>query len=178
MNSHYAFAPRFIEAYRHAQEAYRRAPASALAEIAAQSGPWLAAHGLSVQALYDYVDDEERYGEPGVARALTIESVRRDYFLNVQEGRPSPTVLDPESLPPKDATVDGIAWLPRLAAKAYAKLRGELPASLMYGCGGDRAFLESHDLDPAEFLTALWRCGGQPDAVAAWIRRRANATRS
>ncbi|MBM3873647.1 MAG: hypothetical protein FJ382_07915 [Verrucomicrobia bacterium] len=91
-----------------------------------------------------------------------IESVRRDYFLNVQDGRPSSTLLDPETLPAKDATVDGIAWLPRLAAKAYAKLRGELPASLMYACGGDRAFLENYDLDPAEFLTALWRCGGIP----------------
>lgn len=178
MSSHYAFAPRFIEAYRHAQEVYRRAPASALAEITTRSGPWLSANGLSVQALYDYVDDEERYGEPGVARALTIESVRRDYFLNVQEGRPSPTLLDPETLPPKDATVDGIAWLPRLAAKAYAKLRGELPPSLMYACGGDRAFLESHDLDPAEFLTALWRCGGDPAPIAAWIRKRANTTHS
>ncbi len=178
MSSHYDFAPRFLDAYHMAAEAYRRSPATALSEINAQCGPWLIANGLSPQALYDYVDDDARYGEPGRARALTIESVRRDYFFNVQGGRLPSTSIDPESLPPKDATVDGIAWLPRLAAKAYAKMRGELPTSLMYGCGGDRAFLERHDLDPAEFLTALWRCGGKPDAMAAWIKQRPTAPRS
>ena len=34
--------------------------------------------------------------------------------------------------------IDGIAWLPRILVKARLKLRGEMPADLMYGCGGDR----------------------------------------
>lgn len=172
MVSHYDFAPRFTEAYRAAQAAYRRDPDHALAAITAQSGAWLVANGLTVQALFDYVDDEERGGAPGIARALTIESVRRDYFFNVQQGRPSDRLLDPATLPASDARIDGIAWLPRLAVKAHAKLRGELPSSLMYACGGDRGFLQEHDLDPAEFLSAVWRHDGNPAAIAAWIRHR------
>ena len=174
MVSHYDFAPRFADAYRAAQEAYRRDPASTLSAIATQSGPWLTANGLTTQALYDYVDDDERYGEPGLNRALMIESVRRDYFLNVQQGQPSTALLDPDAMPSKDAEIDGISWLPRLIVKARAKLRGELPSSLMYGCGGDRAFLQEHDLDPAEFLSAIWRHDGQPAAIASWIHARTN----
>jgi hypothetical protein len=172
MVSHYDFAPRFTEAYHCAEEAYRRDPASTLSAIATKSGAWLAANGLTNQALYDYVDDDARYGEPGIHRALMIESVRRDYFLNVQEARTSATFLDVDAMPPKDAEVDGIAWLPRLITKARAKLRGELPPSLMYGCGGDRAFLQDYDLDPAEFLSAVWRHDAQPAAIAAWIHSR------
>ena len=110
------------------------------------------------------------------ATVQEIELVRRDYFLNVQGGRASTAVIDEAALPAKADAVRGIAWLPRLLPKARAKLRGELPASLMYCCGGDRRFFREHNILPAEFLALTWRHGNDPDAVIDWVvRRRAAA---
>ena len=36
--------------------------------------------------------------------------------------------------------MDGVAWFPRLVAKARAKLAGELDEPTMHGCAGDRPF--------------------------------------
>jgi hypothetical protein len=132
---------------------------------------WLAANGLTAQALYDYAEDQHEGGEPGYDQALAIELVRRDYFLNAQGGRPSSQVLSEASLPPKSATLAGIEWLPRIIPKAHAKLRGELPPSLMYCCGGDRRFLKARDILPAEFLTLIRRHEGNDEAVIDWVVR-------
>jgi hypothetical protein len=100
--------------------------------------------------------------------------VRRDYFLNVQGGRPSGRTLDDATLPAKTDTVRGIAWLPRLIPKARAKLRGELPSTLMFGCGGDRRFFKNHDIVPAEFLSLLWRHEHDDAAIIEWVVRRSS----
>jgi hypothetical protein len=132
----------------------------------------LAANGLTAQHLYDYAEDQVAGGEPGYDRALGIELVRRDYFLNVQHGEASGAVLEEAALPPKTADVRGIAWLPRLLPKARAKLRGELPASLMYCCGGDRKFFKAHDILPSEFLGLVWRNLHDDEAVIEWVVTR------
>ncbi|HEY1107744.1 MAG TPA: DUF5069 domain-containing protein, partial [Opitutaceae bacterium] len=134
---------------------------------------WLAANGINAQHIYDYAEDHNGYGgEPGFEHALSIEIVRRDYFLNVQKGKPSTTVLDQASLPAKSDAVRGIEWLPRLLPKARAKLRGELPPTLMYGCGGDRKFLKERNILPAEFLAVLWRNETNEAAVVDWVAAR------
>ena len=85
---------------------------------------YLAANGISAQNLFDYAEDHNGYnGEPGPELALAIELVRRDYFLNAQQGRTSTVVLDDTNLPGKTDAVRGIAWLPRLLPKARAKVR-------------------------------------------------------
>jgi hypothetical protein len=70
--------------------------------------------------------------------------------------------------------VDGIAWLPRLIAKARLKLRGEMPPDLMYGCGGDRPFLRSVNLTLPQFLELVRDAGNDDrriiDAVKASAR--------
>ncbi|HLP26385.1 MAG TPA: DUF5069 domain-containing protein, partial [Acidobacteriota bacterium] len=114
-------------------------------------------------------------GEPGYDRALAIELVRRDYFLNAQQGKASTRVLDESSLPAKDAAVQGISWLPRIIPKTKAKLRGELPPSLMYSCGGDRRFFKEHDIHPAEFMSLVWRHENDDAAVVAWVAQRSKA---
>jgi len=81
-------------------------------------------------------------------------------------------VLDENRLPPKTDAVRGIEWLPRLLPKARAKLRGELPPSLMYCCGGDRRFFKAHDIYPAEFLSLVWRHGPDDAAIVDWVVRR------
>jgi hypothetical protein len=122
--------------------------------------------------MYDYAEDHNNGGEPGYDRALAIETVRRDYFLNVQGGKASPVVLDEAKMPAKADAVKGIEWLPRIIPKTKAKLRGELPASLMYSCGGDRRFFKQHDIHPAEFLSLVWRNGDNDAATIDWVVKR------
>jgi hypothetical protein len=78
-----------------------------------------------------------------------------------------------DDLPPKDAEVEGIAWLPRLIPKAEAKLRGEMPPDLMYGCGGDRKFFKTHHVDAADFLQKVWDTSGNQADIVAWIKANA-----
>jgi hypothetical protein len=175
--AHYDFAPTFRALYDKAVALYANGNRQPDNYFTGSEREWLAANGITAQHLYDYAEDELDGGEPGHGNALGIELVRRDYFLNVQEGRPSAVVLDEDSLPPKDATVAGISWLPRIIPKAKAKLRGELPPSLMYCCGGDRNFLRTHDIQPAEFLSLIWRNLDDDDAVITWVQQRSAVQR-
>jgi hypothetical protein len=77
-----------------------------------------------------------------------------------------------DDLPSKDATVEGIGWLPRLIPKAEAKLRGEMPTDLMFGCGGDRKFFRAHQIDPADFLRKIWSANGDPTEIIEWIKAK------
>ena len=169
---HYTFPTQFRAVYDHAVAAYAQGRRGAETFFDAAQLAFLAANGLTAQHLYDYAEDHQNYGEPGFEHALAIETIRRDYFLNVQGGRPSSVVLDEAGLPPKTAAVRGIEWLPRAIPKTKAKLRGELPASLMYGCGGDRRFFQERNLLPAEFLAFLWRHENDLGAVVDWVARR------
>jgi hypothetical protein len=171
--SHYTFAKEFRALYDHAVSLYASGKRGGETYFDAGQKAFLAANGITAQHMYDYAEDHNGYnGEPGFDLALTIESVRRDYFLNAQRGIASTTVLNEASLPSKTAAIHGIEWLPRIIPKAKAKLRGELPASLMYCCGGDRAFLKKHDIFPAEFLSLVWRNENNDAAIADWVVKR------
>jgi hypothetical protein len=171
--NHYDFPRQFRAVYDRAVALYAGGQRGAATFFSPEEGQFLARNGLAAQNLYDYAEDHHGYaGEPGPELALAIELVRRDYFINAQQGRPSPTVIDESKLPAKTDTVRGIAWLPRLIPKAHAKLRGELPPSLMFGCGGDRRFFKEHNILPAEFLSLVWRHENQTDAIVDWVVRR------
>lgn len=175
--SHYAFPQTFRTLYDKAVRLYAAGQRGAATFFTAEETAWLAANGLNAQHLYDYAEDHNNYsGEPGYDLALGIELVRRDYFLNAQGGKESSVVLDETTLPSKDAAIEGITWLPRVIPKARAKLRGELPASLMYGCGGDRRFFKQHDILLPEFLSLVWRSGDNDAAIVAWVVARSRAT--
>jgi hypothetical protein len=169
---HYEFTEKFRALYDQAVALYAKGQRGADTFFNAADSAWLAANGLAAQHLYDYAEDHNNYGEPGYGNALGIELVRRDYFLNAQGGKTSTTMLDESALPLKTVAVRGIEWLPRLIPKAKAKLRGELPPSLMYCCGGDRAFFKKHDILPAEFLSLVWRNLANDDAIVEWTARR------
>ncbi|HEY0862591.1 MAG TPA: DUF5069 domain-containing protein [Lacunisphaera sp.] len=169
---HYDFADRFRALYDKAVKLYASGQTGADSYFTADERAFLAANGLTAQNLYDYAEDHHGYGEPGYDRALAIELVRRDYFLNAQGGQSSGRTIDAASLPAKTDAVRGIEWLPRLIPKTKAKLRGELPASLMYSCGGDRAFFARHDIHPAEFLALVWRNEGNDAAIVDWVVKR------
>ncbi len=175
---HYDFGTTFRALYDQAVTHYAAGRRGAETFFTAEQQRFLAANGLTAQNLYDYAEDHLAGGEPGFERALAIESVRRDYFLNVQRGVPSARVLDEATMPAKSDAVEGIAWLPRIIPKTKAKLRGELPASLMYSCGGDRRFFKEHDIHPAEFLSLVWRHEHDDAAIVAWVVARSRTAKS
>jgi hypothetical protein len=88
------------------------------------------------------------------------------------DGAPSAKQISMDDLPSKKEAVDGIEWLPRLIEKARAKLRGEMPADLMYGCGGDRPFLRSMNVELAEFLHVVWRAGNDNRKIIDYVKKR------
>lgn len=132
----------------------------------------LASVGLNTMDVYDYAEDFVTRDEPDFETFLLVCSARRDYFLTVQEGKPSEQILDTSTLPPKDAKAKGIVWLPRIFPKAIAKLRGELPPETMYGCGGDRNFFRDNNIHPAEFLRAAWAYEDDESKLIDWVVAR------
>jgi hypothetical protein len=169
--NHFDFPKKFRELYDKAVGLYAKGQRGADTFFTPDEKAFLAANGITPQHLYDYAEDHNNYGEPGFEHALSIEIVRRDYFLNTQNGRAATSTLDDSKLPAKTEAVNGIAWLPRLLPKARAKLRGELPASLMYCCGGDRAFFKQHNILPAEFLALVAR-NEKDQPIIDWVARR------
>lgn len=173
--SHYTFAQTFRSLYDKALSLYAAGQRDASTYFSADECVWLASNGITAQHLYDYAEDHTNYGgEPGYDIALGIEYIRRDFFLNAQHGKASGVIADPATWPAKTESVNGIEWLPRLLPKARAKLRGELPSSLMYGCAGDRKFFKAHDIHPAEFLNLVWRLDANDAAIIDWVTRRSS----
>lgn len=169
---HYDFTDRFRLLYGKAVKLYASGKTGADTYFTSAESAYLAANGLTAQNFYDYAEDHSKDGEPGYDRALAIELVRRDYFVNVQHGKRSTAVLVEASMPAKTDAVQGIEWLPRIIPKTKAKLRGELPDSLMYCCGGDRRFFKKHNIHPAEFLSLVWRNLDSDVAIIDWVVKR------
>ncbi|NBR86488.1 MAG: DUF5069 domain-containing protein [Proteobacteria bacterium] len=139
---------------------------------------FLAGIGCSTQELFDFVDDSLRYnGDPDYATSLAVTAIRRDYFLNVMGGKSTGHVATMASLPAKSAEVDGIAWLPRLIVKARLKLRGEMPADLMYGCAGDRPFLRGMNMTLPQFLELVRDAGNDDRRIIDAVKQAAAAGR-
>ncbi len=133
---------------------------------------FLASIGCQPREFFDFIEDYGDSGVPTPSTALLIAAVRRDYFLVVQEGVASTAEkLTRDELPTFGDELDGIVYLPRILAKAKAKLRGELDPDLMYGCGGDRNFLTKNgNLHPADFLRRVWAAGDDTSKLVKWIR--------
>ena len=134
----------------------------------------LSSIGLNAMDVYDYVEDWLNHEEPDFETFLMVSEARRDYFFTVQKGTPSGQVIDASALPPKDLEVRGIVWLPRIIPKALGKLRGELPAETMYGCGGDRNFCKTNHTHLAEFLRVVWAYEHDEAKIIDWVEARRN----
>lgn len=127
--------------------------------------------GCNEREIFDYVEDFcSSEDEPTLETVILVTAARRDYFLVVQKGVPSTRVVDRSELPAKSAELAGIPWLPRIIAKARAKLRGEMDPDTMFGCGGDRAFCEEHDIHPADFLRAVWAAGDDDQKIIDFVK--------
>jgi hypothetical protein len=148
----------------------RRTPSTMFGK---EEAPFLASIGCTAQELFDFVDDGQRYGEPDYDTTLAVTEIRRQYFLDELHSQRAGKIRRMEDFPAKSAEVDGIAWLPRLIEKGRAKLRGEMPDDLMFGCGGDRAFFQQFHMKPAEFLKLTWESGSDDRRIIDAVKKAA-----
>lgn len=132
---------------------------------------FLSSIGHKTREFFDFVEDFCDEGAPTISSALLIAAVRRDYFQTVQNNKsPKGRFVTREDVPPFGEDLDGIDYLPRILAKARAKLSGKLDPDLMYGCGGDRNFLRKHGaIHPADFLRQVWAARDDDRKIAAWV---------
>ena len=133
--------------------------------------------GCRKREFFDFVEDFCEDATPSPATALLVAAVRRDYFLSMQHGVwTDEPLLTRHDVPTFGEALHGMPYLPRIIAKARAKLRGALDPDLMYGCGGDRNFLRKHGhLHPADFLRQVWAAGDDDLQVVRWIVGRMQA---
>jgi hypothetical protein len=149
---------------------YREGERLADRMFATRDQAFLGTVGCTAHELFDFVEDTCTDGVPDLPTVLALAAIRRRYFLEVQHGIPSQFQVDPLELPPKTEELAGFRWLPRIIAKARAKLRGELDASIMYGCGGDRAFVDSIGMTLPQFLQLVWDAGDDDGKIVDVVK--------
>ena len=169
--SDYNWTTTFRELYDRCCEKYRAGDQDHSGWFSAADEAFLKEIGYGHVEFFDFVEDYCVGGEPTPETAVLVAAVRRDFLDVVQEGKTSDEVVAASTLPPKDGVLEGYRWLPRIIAKARAKLRGELDPDTMYGCGGDRAFLSEQDIHPADFLRAVWAAEDDDEKIVEYVRK-------
>ena len=169
---HYDYTARLQEHWNAAKLRYENSDRSVDDYFTRPELNDLASIGLNAMDVYDYVEDFCTRGEPDFGTFLAVHSVRRDYFINIQKAVLSDHLINPDHLPSKEDSLEGIVWLPRSLPKAIAKLKGELPTDIMYGCGGDRRFFKANNVHPADFLKAVWSYGSDQTSLILWLKAR------
>ena len=162
----------FLQLFDRCVTEYRGGNLDFASHYAAADLSFLASIGCRQREFFDFVEDFCDDGAPSAGTALLVAAVRRDYFLTEQLGASwNGALLTRNEVPSFGEALDGIAYLPRIIAKARAKLRGALDPDLMFGCGGDRNFLRKHgNLHPADFLRMVWAAGDDDTRIVAWVR--------
>ena len=169
--SGYTWDTEFTALYEHCVAQYRGGQRDFTRYYSAADSAFLKSIGCQPREFFDFIEDYCDGGDLSPSTALLVAAARRDYFLHIQQGHPSATVLMPDALPARDDdSIGGIRWLRRILAKARAKLRGELHPDIMYGCGGDRGFLEQHGTHAADFLRAVWAAKGNEEKILAYVK--------
>jgi hypothetical protein len=162
---------RFLDLFDRCLDRYRGGDHDFTRYYSGEELAFLSAIGHKPREFFDFVEDFAEGGDPPPSTALLVASVRRDYFLVKQRGVTSKKVLLPAQLPTFGDELGGIAYLPRILAKARAKLRGELDPDIMYGCGGDRRFLREHgNIHPADFLRNVWAADSDDRKVLEYVK--------
>jgi hypothetical protein len=170
---HYTWQDTFMSLFQKGLTAYQKGNSNPDTYFSPAEVAQLKSIGHTVREVFDFIEDHARGAELSPALILQIANVRRDYFLRVQHSQWTGKTVPPSALPAKSAAVDGIEWLPRLIAKARLKLRGEMDPDTMYGCGGDRAFFDEYDINPADFLRVVWEAGDQDQPAIDYVKTAA-----
>lgn len=163
----------FLKLFERCVAAYRSGNHDYESYYSAEDLSFLSEIGHQPREFFDFVEDACEDGEPSASSALLVASVRRDFFLVVQEEATSGKILTRDDVPSFGDELEGMPYLPRILAKGRAKLHGELDPDLMFGCGGDRNSLKKHgDIHPADFLRRVWAAGDDDRKVAVWIKQQ------
>jgi hypothetical protein len=168
--NHYSWTNELRPLYDHALASFRVGERDPSAMFSAAQKESLAGLGLRPINLFDYAEDYVGAGEPDWETVVLIVAARRDYFLYELDGQWPEEITEERTLPAKTDEWEGIAWLPRITTKARCFLAGHLCPEIMYCCGGDRRFLRSVDLHPADFLRAVWASHGNDEKVVRFVQ--------
>jgi len=171
--NNYTWGSTFRQCWEKAVAQYAAGNRQPATYFNAEETKFLAGIGCTAQEVYDFAEDWSRGQESTFETALLITAARRDYFLVIQKGMPTGRVVSMSELPAKTAAAAGFEWLPRVIAKARIKLRGEMPADLMYGCGGDRAFFKKINMHPADFLREVWAARDDDQKIVEYVKQSA-----
>src|SRR5687768_16147571 len=99
--SNYDWPERFKVVYEAGLARYNKGERTPSKLFAKSELEFLASIGCTAQELFDFIDDGVRYGEPNFETTLLTTAVRREYFLLVQNGKPSGKEISMDSLPAK-----------------------------------------------------------------------------
>jgi hypothetical protein len=168
--SDYAWDSQFADLFNRCLARYRSGDADFSKYYAEADAAFLRSIGCKPREFFDFVEDHADGGDPSLSTAILIASARRDYLRTIQHGHLSTKEILNSELPAKPEEMDGIPWLPRIIVKARAKLRGELHPDIMFCCGGDRNFLRTHDIAPADFLRVVWAAGDDDAKILAYVK--------
>ena len=133
---------------------------------------FLGSIGATPQEIFDFVEDWADDGDPAPETIVAITQIRRDFFLHELQGQYSKFPKSTDLFPPREASLAGLEWFPRIIEKAKAKLHGDLPPDLMYSCGGDRRFLKKVKVKPDEFLQVVREAGDDVDQIVKFVTER------
>ena len=171
MNNHQIpWEKQFKEIFDRGQKNYQSGERDVSSFFSDEETTSLASIGCKPQELYDFIEDHCNYGEPDFETVLQVAAIRDRYLREMQNGITSNVEIPSSQLPAKIETMEGIPWLPRIIAKARAKMRGELDQNTMYGCGGDRPFLASKGLTLPGFLEIVWKAGDDNQVILEAVR--------
>jgi len=173
-NLHYQWDSYFVELFDACVDEYDEGNKDYPTWFSDEDIEFLDSIGHGQREFFDFVEDNVTSGGDGPTgtTALLVAAVRRDYFRVIQKGIRDTTVVPASSLPAKTAELAGLVWLPRIIAKARAKLKGQLDEDTMYCCGGDRDFLTKQNIHPADFLRAVWAAEDDDQKIIDFIQSR------
>ena len=117
---------RFLDLFDRCVKRYQSGDRDFTGYYHASDAALLAEIGYKPREFFDFVEDFCEEGTPSPSTALLVAAARRDYFQVVMKGKPGEKELTRDDIPTFGDELDGVAYLPRILAKAKAKLRGEL----------------------------------------------------
>jgi len=162
---------RFLNLFDHCTALYTGGNTDFSTYYDADAQALLGEIGYAPREFFDFVEDYCEHGAPSRSTAMLVAAVRRDYFQVVMEGKDGSRSMKSSDVPSRGEELDGIPYLPRILAKARAKLRGDLDPDMMFGCGGDRGFLQRvGGIHMADFLRRVWSAGEDDAKIVKWLR--------
>lgn len=161
---------RLSEIYSRTLAAYQAGCRIAEDAVTPEDGEFLKKIGLRSGIVYDYAEDFARRNEPTLEDFLKVSAIRHAYFRDVQKEHWEPHHVPEKDLPLKTDELEGIPWLPRIIRKAQCFLTGTLCNEIMYGCGGDLAFIKKHNLNLVDFLTTVRDARSDIQPILRYVR--------